>query len=77
MNEATVNLIQHRMIDAGIRTWADLAQRIGISGPHMCNIVRGRRKAVKARKRLAKLLNIPESALITPTAAPGEQEPQS
>ena len=77
MNPDVVKLLQMKMLDAGIPTWADLAQRIGISGPHMCNIVRGRRNAVKARKRIARLLNIPESAILAPTAAPGEQEPQS
>ena len=77
MDATSVKLIRHKMLEADIPTWAALARHVGTSRQNMCRMLKGRRPGVALRKKIAALLNVPESVVLIPTAAPGEQEPQS
>ena len=77
MHPDKIKLLRVKMLEAGIPTWAALARHVGKSRQNMCRMLKGRRPGVALRKKIAALLSIPESAILAPRAAPGEQEPQS
>ena len=71
MNQRIVNRIKLGMALKGIWTYRELARQLGASQGYINNIMCGKSRSKKMMKRIATLLDIPESELL-PAAEPKE-----